>query len=231
MAEQQTSGAFSWTQFAGVPPGLDLLGPLTGLALADVGCGRGRTAAALAAAGAQVTGVDIDATVIGHAQADHGGAGVTFVVADAATFLLTHPTAFDLVVSKFGGLDFAPLGPLLVAARGALRPGGRLVASSRHPDWERICRHLGLGAGRPGDMKGNRVHNWAQRNLLDRARWHEQLSRAGYYPTRVSDIYLPRATLANYVTALTETEDHAESVDALAKVPACTVMVAEVASC
>lgn len=217
MPEHPRTDAFSWTQFAGAAPGLKALGEIVDLDVADVGCGTGRTSSALAGAGARVTGIDIDASRIDRRHEDR----VRFEVADATEFLATRPAEFDLVVSKFGALDFAPLGPLLATAHTALRPGGRLAASSRHPDWDQACRQLGLPSQSTGAARGSR------RNLLDQASWQAQLSHAGYEPIRMCDVHLPRPVLATYLAAAAGTAG-LDLVDQLATVPACTVMLAEV---
>ena len=47
---------------------LDLLGPVRGLAVLDVGCGDGVLASALARRGAQVTGLDMDPKMLAAAE-------------------------------------------------------------------------------------------------------------------------------------------------------------------
>src|SRR5438105_13335950 len=55
-----------------------LLGDVHGLAVADIGCGTGRHALRLAAAGAQVSAVDFSEEMLRRARAKPGAAAVDF---------------------------------------------------------------------------------------------------------------------------------------------------------
>jgi len=98
--------------------------PAGGRAL-DVACGRGRHALLLAAAGFEVTAVDVDAAAVADLRAQSRGVGLSLhtEVRDlegADTEL--GEAAFDLIV-VFRYLHR----PLFPALRNALRPGGLLV--------------------------------------------------------------------------------------------------------
>lgn len=104
------------------------------LAVVDVGGGTGTFAIQLAAAGAAVTVVDGDATVLQRAAAKPGAENVTFVCALASDLPIESASADRVVMS----LLLHHLSPrqktvALVEARRVLRPGGRIHVA----DWGR----------------------------------------------------------------------------------------------
>ncbi|MDB5934216.1 MAG: SAM-dependent methyltransferase [Massilia sp.] len=109
-------GALEFLERLKVAPGTRML---------DLGCGAGQIAIPAARAGAEVTGIDIAANLIGQARQRALDAGVTvrFEVADAEELPFAD-ASFDLVVSLIGAM-FAP------------RPD-RVAA-----EMERVCRHGG----------------------------------------------------------------------------------------
>lgn len=102
----------------------DLLAPVSGERVLDLGCGTGELAAALADLGIEVRGIDADASMIAQASAKHPEVG--FDRADGHDFVVAAP--FDAVLSN-AALHWM-LDPSAVIARvkAALRPGGRFVA-------------------------------------------------------------------------------------------------------
>lgn len=109
-----------------------------GARILDAGCGPGRVGGYLAAAGHDVTGVDVDPTLIAAAEADHPGA--RWLVGDLAELDLPArgvAEPFDIIVSAGNVMTFlAPStrGQVLARLRTHLRTDGRLV--------------IGFGAGR-----------------------------------------------------------------------------------
>jgi SAM-dependent methyltransferase len=89
----------------------------------DVGCGAGATTRAIAAAGAQATGVDISVALIDAARAH--GTTAEYVVADAATHPFT-AASFDLIVSRFGVMFFDDPPAAFANLHRATRADGRL---------------------------------------------------------------------------------------------------------
>lgn len=129
---------------------LELLPPVAGRAVLDVGCGTGTWALALAARGAAVTGLDLSPAMIRVAQAKarQRAAPVTFLTGDAAQ--LPFPAAsFDLVtallVLEFAGAPAAVLAEMVRV----LRPGGSalVAALNRQSIWT-VWRRL-QGRRRP----------------------------------------------------------------------------------
>ena len=103
-------------------------GPLTGADIVDLACGTGSAALAAAAAGADVTGVDITPELIDIAKTRPGGDQVTWVAADATRTGLPDG-GFDAVVSNMGIIFVEPTGLVAEVTR-LLRPGGVFAFSS-----------------------------------------------------------------------------------------------------
>jgi malonyl-CoA O-methyltransferase len=109
------------------------LDEVRGLRIADLGCGTGRHALALAAAGAQVTAVDFSEGMLAKARAKPGAERVRFVQHDLETPLPLESAAFDRVtcclvldhVAELGGL-FREMGRLCTAE-------GFVLISAMHP--------------------------------------------------------------------------------------------------
>ncbi|MFC0032401.1 class I SAM-dependent methyltransferase [Micromonospora chaiyaphumensis] len=105
-----------------VPPGARIL---------DAGCGTGRVAAALAARGHAVVGVDADPVLIDAARADHPGP--RFLVADLAELDLAaqgEPEPFDAAVVAGNVMVFVAPGTeraVLARVAGHVRPDGLVV--------------------------------------------------------------------------------------------------------
>ncbi len=99
----------------------------------DMGCGTGRDAAHLHAAGREVTGADLSEAMLAHARARHPGP--VYVRADLRGFDLGGGV-FDAVVCLDSALLYchtnAQLDAFLASCRRALVPGGLLVAEMRN---------------------------------------------------------------------------------------------------
>jgi malonyl-CoA O-methyltransferase len=74
-----------------------LLGDVSGLTIADVGCGTGRQSLRLAEAGARVTAVDFSVAMLQRARSKRGAEAVTFIQHDLAQPLPLNTAAFDCV--------------------------------------------------------------------------------------------------------------------------------------
>lgn len=96
-----------------------LLGALPpGSRVLEVGCGRGHTAAALAAAGHDVTALDIELCDLAEA------AGVRFVERD---FLKYEAPPFDALAFTASLHHITPLADVIARAHALLRPGGVII--------------------------------------------------------------------------------------------------------
>ena len=107
--------------------GADLLGLLaarTGERILDLGCGTGHLTAQIAAAGAQVYGIDASAEMTAQARQNHPQ--LAFETADATQFRVDEP--FDAVFSNAVLHWVKPPQDAVRSIAAALKPGGRFVA-------------------------------------------------------------------------------------------------------
>ncbi|MBT0567418.1 class I SAM-dependent methyltransferase [Williamsia sp. CHRR-6] len=125
------------------PALLRRIGDVPGQVIVDVGCGEGRLARSLAAAGAgRVYAVDNCAPLIDAALAAvPADAPITHAVADAAAMPIDSATA-DLVVANRIPHATTDPGARFVEFARVLRPGGRLIALSQHPCFYAGSEHL-----------------------------------------------------------------------------------------
>lgn len=131
----------------------------------DAGCGTGRVAIELARRGVEVTGVDVDHSMISEAR--RRAPGLAWVEADLASLDLGR--RFDVVVLAGNVPLFCPSPdrPALVEACAAhVAEGGRLVAGfqldGRYAlaDWDESCRAAGL-------TRSERWSTWDRRQYRD----------------------------------------------------------------
>jgi malonyl-CoA O-methyltransferase len=109
------------------------LGDVNGLAVLDLGCGTGRHALWLGAAGARVTAVDFSEGMLSEARRKPGASAVRFLVHDLHRPLPFEAAAFDRIVSGLVLEHLSDLAAVFAEARRVLRPGGRAVVSAMHP--------------------------------------------------------------------------------------------------
>ena len=111
----------------------EALGDVAGLAVLDLGCGTGRHALWLTAAGASVTALDFSAGMMEKARRKPGAERVRFLVHDLHERLPFADGAFERVVSGLVLEHLKDLDAFFGEARRVLRPGGRAVVSGMHP--------------------------------------------------------------------------------------------------
>ena len=109
------------------------IGDVRGLAVLDLGCGTGRHALWLAAAGATVTAVDFSEGMLNEARRKPGASAVRFRVHDLHQPLPFANAAFDRIVSGLVLEHLSDLAAVFAEARRVLKPGGRAVVSAMHP--------------------------------------------------------------------------------------------------
>lgn len=103
---------------------IEWLAPQAGERILDLGCGTGHLTARIAAAGAEVTGIDAAPAMVARARANYPA--LRFEVADGATFRSDSP--FDAIFSNAALHWMCDAAAVVESMRLALRPGGRLVA-------------------------------------------------------------------------------------------------------
>jgi SAM-dependent methyltransferase len=129
-AEAETAASYA-RDFArasemAVPVLVSECGASSGMAALDLCCGHGIVARALAAAGADVIGVDFSSAMLEIARSTVPG--VRFVEGDAMALPFEDPS-FDAVAIRFG-MPHVPDPPAAMAeVRRVLRPGGRFAYS------------------------------------------------------------------------------------------------------
>jgi SAM-dependent methyltransferase len=99
---------------------VDSLGPLDGLRILDLGCGKGRFASHLAREGAELIGLDLSAGMLAHASGLHR-------VKASAKRLPFADGVFDAVVAIEVIEHVGSVGIVLDEARRVLKEGGRLA--------------------------------------------------------------------------------------------------------
>lgn len=177
---QALPGRLDWTQTPGAGPGVEILGPVRGRRLLELGCGGGGSAAYLADQGADVTGVDGSAAQVCRASRRWRHPRLAFLHAEAGDYLSRPGPAFDLIISIFGALDWSPPGRLLPLIARRLGPRGVLAFSAVHPDRARgVAPELGCPSGRAVPVV---------RHAATAESWAAHLGRAGLVPVRTLQV-------------------------------------------
>lgn len=110
-----------------------ILGDVRGLVVADVGCGTGRHALRLTAAGAEVLAFDFSEGMLARARAKPGAERVRWQQHDLARPLPVADASLDRIVCGLVVDHIANLAALFGDFRRVLRPGGFAVVSIMHP--------------------------------------------------------------------------------------------------
>jgi SAM-dependent methyltransferase len=167
----------------------------------DVGCGAGALSREAAALGADVTGVDISAPLLGAAR-DAGG-GPTYVLADAGADPLPGP--FDALISRFGVMFFSDPVAAFAHLHATMKPSGRMAVccwrSMAENDWARepltaVLPHLTTPPEPPADP-----HAPGPFALADAARTERILIQAGWTAVNLEPVDIPYRVGADAASA------------------------------
>ena len=110
-----------------------LLGDVRGLTVADVGCGTGRHAITMAAAGARVVGIDFSPGMLAKLRAKPGADAVRLVQHDLATGLPLASGSMDRVTCCLVLEHVADLASGFAEMSRICRAGGFVLVSDLHP--------------------------------------------------------------------------------------------------
>ncbi len=123
-------------------PLLELLGDIDGRRVLDAGCGEGYLARALAARGAQVTGIDLSSRLIALARARDPGGSIDYQAADLSRPLPAAAGRFDAAASYLALNDVRDYRGFAATLAASLAPGGRLVLAVNNPYSAVTDRHV-----------------------------------------------------------------------------------------
>jgi len=145
------AGAFGALTIQSIEPLLDAVGAGPGVRLLDVASGPGYAAAAAAARGAVVTGVDFSAPMVAEAARRYSKMNFRHGDAEALPFA---DESFDAVTMNFGLLHLGDPDKALAEACRVLRPGGRFAFTVWAKPEETAGFGITLGAVQThGDMR------------------------------------------------------------------------------
>ena len=110
-----------------------LLGEVRGLRVADLGCGTGRNAIALAEAGAEVTAADFSNEMLAQARQKPGAGRVRFIVHDLKNPLPLDSDSYDRVLCSLALEHVKHLDVAFGEMARICRPEGRVIIIEMHP--------------------------------------------------------------------------------------------------
>ncbi len=160
--------AFHWIWSQDGGPGCEVLGDITGRVVGDLGAGAARHAAHLAVHHAPAQVVAIDASPAQYEMATdlftHLTPRLRIESSDAVPHLQAAKSAYDVLYSIFGAVDFTDPRELLPAAAAALKPGGRLVFST-------LAHYLNGTPAQPDLMAADIPAKTAEGEMASLRRW------------------------------------------------------------
>ncbi|MCR4318488.1 MAG: methyltransferase domain-containing protein [Planctomycetes bacterium] len=115
-----------------VPKTVELLAPVKGMKVLDVGCGQGVLTRALQAAGCDATGIDLSPSMIALAK-KRSSPKIKFVIGDGKRLNDFDDASFDAAVYLMAIAGMDPLADVISSAARVLRPGGSAIAIVTHP--------------------------------------------------------------------------------------------------
>ena len=144
---------------------LDLVGDVKGLDVCDLACGEGHLSRRLARFGARVTGVDLSAGLLSHAEEESEGLGIRFIREDVQELRSISEDSFGVVICNMALMDIEDLNRTYSTVSRVLRPKGRFIFSVLHPCFE---TPFSVGDGEPmqvddeGDFHFLRILNYSE---------------------------------------------------------------------
>ncbi len=194
-----------------IPAVLDLLRPVQGESVLDVGGGQGVLAPYLVEAGARVTVVDASARLIASAKHRHARLrGARFIVGDArhlAAVAGLEPAAYDAATFLLSIQDMDSLDGVVRGLDWALAPTARVVLLMTHPAF-RQPRHSGWGFDEGRKLTYRRIDSYLSEMAVP------MKSLGGGLPTR--SFHRP---ISAYVNALADAGFGLDAMQEIADLP------------
>ncbi|WP_369254944.1 trans-aconitate 2-methyltransferase [Streptomyces sp. R35] len=168
--------AMEWMFRTAPGPGPELLGPLAGACVAELGCGHGAQLAGLAEHGiARGIGIDVSPVRIHHAATSFRDIDALEWWLGDAVAIAPHLPPLDAVFSNYGAAWFSDPHRLLPRVAQRLKPGGRLVLSC-------LSRSAGTPEGRRRLLvrTGPARSLWTVRWMYSVTGWLRILAESGF---------------------------------------------------
>jgi SAM-dependent methyltransferase len=172
---------------------LDAAAVAPGDVVVDLGCGAGDTSRLAAARGGRVLGVDLSARLVARARELAGGTpDLEFVTGDAQTYPFPRG-GVDVMLSRFGAVDFVDPAAAYRNFRDALRPGGRLALLAWHDAAanEILTVPFGILATEVPELAGRLPAEIGPFTRRDPAALRSLLTDAGLTDARVEEVREP----------------------------------------
>jgi SAM-dependent methyltransferase len=191
-----------------IGPGMgEIMPPVQGLRILDIGCGEGAHTRSLAERGARMVGVDVSEKMIAAArqQEKDQPRGIEFHVAAGNDLHILPDSSFDAVVSYMAMMDMAGYAGCISEVARILRPGGWLQFVIAHPCMDSpICRKYFDEAGQEvGRIVGNYfgLQPLDEKQKVSRWFWHRApaADRQNARPFEIPRFY---RTVSEYVNTL-----------------------------
>ncbi|VAW30400.1 hypothetical protein MNBD_CHLOROFLEXI01-403 [hydrothermal vent metagenome] len=143
-----------------IPALLDLLQPVAGERVLDIGAGQGVVASVLQEAGMVYVGLETSSKLVRQARKRHPNG--RFLQGDARSLAQVkgiNAASFDTAVFLLSIQDIYPLDAVLRSVAWALKPGGRLVILMTHPCF-RVPRQSGWGWDKQRKLRYRRIDRY-----------------------------------------------------------------------
>jgi len=127
-------GGYSHREYV-LPAMLEMIGPVRGKRILDIGCGPGYLTRPLAKKGAKVTGTDLSSELLKIAQGleREKPLGIEYLLLDASRLDGIKDSSFDIVTCNLALHAIEDAKSAIRECGRVVKPGGRLVFSIMHP--------------------------------------------------------------------------------------------------